>query len=276
VTGPATLAGERDHLLAAIEDLDREWEAGAIDEADYRSLRASYVARAASVIRALEDAPAPPAAAPGPAPPAAAPGRGPRAGGWARLRRKLGRRRSQRRLAIGAAACFLAVAAVFSAHLAGVRLPGQSSSAGGGAASAPIERELREAYVLGSAGKVRAAETLYEQVLAVEPHQPEALAYGGWLLRLLGIATGRHQDVRLGDALVAEAARVDPAYPDARAFFAIALYADRHQPSASVSELRALLADHPRALLVKLVAPLARKAFADAGDPLPAQFGRQG
>ncbi|MEO7837244.1 MAG: hypothetical protein ABIS21_06340, partial [Acidimicrobiales bacterium] len=48
------LEEERDFLLRSLQDLEREQEAGDLDEADYRSLRDSYTARAAAVLRAIE------------------------------------------------------------------------------------------------------------------------------------------------------------------------------------------------------------------------------
>jgi hypothetical protein len=47
----ARLEEERDFLLRSLRDLDREHEAGEIEEDDYRSLRDGYTARAASVLR---------------------------------------------------------------------------------------------------------------------------------------------------------------------------------------------------------------------------------
>lgn len=51
----AALEDERDHLLASLEDLDREYAAGDLDEADLETLRDDYTARTAAVLRALDD-----------------------------------------------------------------------------------------------------------------------------------------------------------------------------------------------------------------------------
>ena len=48
------LEEQRDHLLASLDDLDAEYEAGDLDDDDYRTLRADYTARAAAVIRAID------------------------------------------------------------------------------------------------------------------------------------------------------------------------------------------------------------------------------
>ena len=50
----AALEEERDFLLRSLDDLERELEAGDIDEGDYRTLRDDYTARAAEVLRAID------------------------------------------------------------------------------------------------------------------------------------------------------------------------------------------------------------------------------
>ena len=50
----AELEEERAFLLRSLDDLDREHDAGDIDEADYDTLRDGYTARAAAVLRAIE------------------------------------------------------------------------------------------------------------------------------------------------------------------------------------------------------------------------------
>ena len=51
----AALEEQRDFLLGSLDDLERERAAGDIDEADYEALRDDYTARAAAVLRALDD-----------------------------------------------------------------------------------------------------------------------------------------------------------------------------------------------------------------------------
>jgi tetratricopeptide (TPR) repeat protein len=51
----AALEEQRDFLLGSLDDLEREREAGDIDEADYEALRDDYTARAAAVLRALDE-----------------------------------------------------------------------------------------------------------------------------------------------------------------------------------------------------------------------------
>ena len=48
------LEEQRDFLLASLRDLERERQAGDVDDADYHALRSSYTARAADIIRRLD------------------------------------------------------------------------------------------------------------------------------------------------------------------------------------------------------------------------------
>ena len=51
----AALEEERDFLLKSLADLDAERAAGDIDDADHQALTDDYTARAAEVIRAIEE-----------------------------------------------------------------------------------------------------------------------------------------------------------------------------------------------------------------------------
>ena len=59
----AQLEEERDFLLSSLSDLEHEFSAGDIDEGDYFSLRDSYTARAAVLIRDIAAIGAPQATA---------------------------------------------------------------------------------------------------------------------------------------------------------------------------------------------------------------------
>src|SRR4051812_6489688 len=51
----ADLEEERAFLLRSLRDLEREHQAGDIDEADYRTLKDDYTARAAAVLHAIDE-----------------------------------------------------------------------------------------------------------------------------------------------------------------------------------------------------------------------------
>ena len=276
------LASERDVLLASLEDLEREHLAGDVDDVDYATLRADYVARAASTLRALEALPVAGTGAAlggdgvggtagGPDGVVARTEEGARLGGWGRLRRLLGRRRSRVVLGLVGASCALGVLAIAAAHLAGVRLPGQVLS---GTVQVPkaseVRQQLAQASVLGSTGHQAEAVALYGQILAEVPNQPEALTYRGWLERLAGLADHQATAVRAGDAQLARAVEVAPRYPDARALDGMALLLDDGQVHLAVRQFDAFLADHPSHQLLRVLGPDMAAAYAAAHVTVPA------
>lgn len=262
----AALRGERDVLLASLEDLEREHLAGDVDDVEYAALRADYVARAASTLRALEAVEAEAREAT-----TAAPGSAAAVGRWARFRRFLGRRRSRVVVGLVGVACALGLVGIAAAHLAGVRLPGQDAS---GSLSVPaatrVREQLNQASLLGSTGHQAEAVALYGQILAEVPDQPEALTYRGWLVRLAGIADHRPVAVRAGDAELAQAAKVAPHYADAQGLDGMALLLDDGQVGLAVQRFNAFLADHPRRQLLRLLGTDMAAAYATAHRPVPA------
>ncbi len=278
----AELVEERDYLLRSIDDLEREHEAGGIDDTDYRTLRAGFVERAAAAIRALDEAPAVPGAGtpaqPAPSGPArAAPessGASPRPGPRSRLdavRRRLGRRSTRRVLVPLGVACVLGLVVVVAARAAGIRLPGEYASGSVTLSSAAqVRQELDQAAILATEGRLRTAISVYDTVLAAVPHQAEALAYKGWLIRLAGISARSTLAVADGDATLAEAVRVAPGYAEARAFYAIALLEDERDVQGAVTQLEAMLADRPTATLRRSVATSITSHFALLGTSVPA------
>lgn len=279
---------ERDYLLRSISDLDRERSENELTEADHRRLRDDYTARAADVIRRLEaldktthtqrdgSAQAGDSAQGAPAQ------KGPQRS-W-RPRRRSGlratatddqpshtRARLRRGLiALAIILCFVAAAAALVVLRSGNRMPGQTAS--GSVSLSDTQRlaqELTQARVLSSQGKDLDAIKLYDQVLKVDPRQPEALAYRGWLLRLAGVASHDQAALAEGRASVADAVARDPSYPDARAFLGYILFQDSHDSVGAVEQFRAFLNDHPQAKMVELTRDVVAQAFAAVGQPVP-------
>lgn len=169
-------------VLASLDDLEAEYAAGDLDDADYRSLKADYTTRAARLIRADDAAEPPPA--------------GDRS--WMRT--------------AGWVVLVMAVAAV-----AGMLIADFSGSRGTGTVTGDIRETVRqrkfEASQLLGTDPDRALE-IYDEVLEDEPSDAEALAYRGWLTRLDG-------DPAAAQTYVEDAVRSDPTYPDARVFAAV-------------------------------------------------------
>ena len=180
----AMLEEQRDQLLASIEDLDREHEAGDLDDADHRELRDDYTVRAAEVISAIED------------------------------RRGLMATAQPRRSRGRVAATLAGVAAL--AVVAGVLVAQASGQRGGGAITGAVDTTRARLATCQTASfqDPEGGVDCYDEILAVSPDNVEALTYRGWaLIRLDRVDEGADE--------LARAVEVDPDYPDARVFRAV-------------------------------------------------------
>ena len=274
------LEAERDYLLGSLRDLESERADGELATDDYTALHDSYTARAANVLRRLDElatAAAPAAAhdqrpetpdgAPGPEsdPAAATTYEAPVAAtatataGVEGLRRRLARRRTW---VVVAGLVILGVGiGLVASGATKARQAGQSVS--GSVHLAPAQ-ELQAARTAMASGDDVDALKLFQAVLRVEPDQPEALAYAGWLLREAGDA---QEDISMvTQGLVAEENAVadDPRYPDARYFLGVMLLDEAHDPSDAVTQLEAYLALKPSARDAAAVKPILDRAQAEA------------
>jgi tetratricopeptide (TPR) repeat protein len=276
-TRRSDLEAERDSLLASLRSLDDELADGQLDRAAYAALKDEYTARAAGVLRRLEglgppggadagrdgevDAPAT-ASAPLSAP---VPVTGEPVAGRRRLR-----------LAVAAAGVLLlaAGAGVLVSQATAGRQAGQPIS---GSVPLSPDQELAAArHAMSTGDQVHALE-LFQAVLQVEPNQPEALAYSGWLLRLAGITDDRPNLVR--QAVVAEEAAesADSRYPDPYFFLGVILLDDEHQPAAAIPQFQRYLGLHPpasvRPSVESLLARARTEAATSAATPTTTQSG---
>ncbi len=201
----AALEEQRDFLLGSLDDLEREWAAGDIDEADYVALKDDYTARAASVIRALDEG----------------------AARFSSARRPGGTRRN---LAFVAVVLLLGVGAgLLVAHFSGTRTGGQSAT---GDVRLDRREQLARCLSLFSEGEALEAVMCYDDVLAVDPENVEALTYRGWaLVQATLVADG----LEFLDRAIA----LDPTYPDARVFRALT-YRDQGRIEDARADVAAL------------------------------------
>ena len=178
-------------------------------------------------------------------------------------------------MAVGysAAACFAVAATLVGLSLGGVA-PFASAPPTTLSVAEQIRIELAEASVLASNKNLVQAIAVYDRVLELDPEQPEALANSGWLARLAGLSSKNQQVIVGGDAEIASAVQVAPAYALARAYDGVALYEDDHSAAQAVGQFRAMLADKPSSTLVQSVATTAVKAFDADGVAVPAAFAR--
>ena len=181
----ALLEEERDHLLASLEDLEREFAAGDMDEVDYRELKDDYTVRTAEVLQAIEE------------------------------QRALHRRAAEPRGGRGRWVLVSAGVLLF-AVVAGVLVAQGSGQRGGGTISGGIPNLRSELARCQQASfqDPPAGVECYDALLEDAPGNVEALTYSGWAL----IRDGR---VAEGARRLEEAVGIDPDYPDVRVFRAI-------------------------------------------------------
>jgi tetratricopeptide (TPR) repeat protein len=184
----AALEEERRFLLRSITDLDREFQFGDVDEHDYTTLRDGYTARAATVLRAIDQGQAP------------------------RPTRRVRRPWALAGWIIGTIAV-ASLAGWLVARSSGQRLPGQSIS--GGVPGDEVTTKLVEARQLLGADRQQAL-ARYQQVRDLDPTNAEAPAYIGWLL-----AQTDSSLVAKGVDFLHEAIKLDPSYADPHCFLAI-------------------------------------------------------
>lgn len=210
----AALEDQRRFLLDSLRDLEREHDAGDIDDADYEALKDDYTARAAAVIRAIESR-------------------------QARFAEQRGRR-SPVALAVIAAAVvvFAVIVGVVVMQSSGQRGAGETAT---GDVRMTSRQRLLEAQALWATDP-EGALVIYDEILEDDPSNAEAMTYRGWLLRNVGAqATGADREALWGAALgyLDEAVATDPEYADARVFRA-SLRLDTGDAAGAAEDLDAL------------------------------------
>jgi tetratricopeptide (TPR) repeat protein len=233
----ARLEEERKFLLRSLDDLEREHDAGDIDEADYHTLKDDYTRRAVTVLKAIE------------------------AGRASFSDQPHDRKRTV--LVVALVALVAVLGGVAMARAAGLRLPGQSAT---GTISQNSNDLLVEARGLLAAGKAIDAIKIYDQVLTLQPDNPEALAYRGWLL----YQTGDPELLAEGKQLIANAVAADAQYPDAHFFLGFVRRQDGDLQGA-LTEWDAYLALDPPADAAQAVRQSADQVRAQLGLPALAE-----
>ena len=219
-----TLAEERDFLLRSLRDLEAERAAGDISDHDYHALKEDYTARAAAAIRALRQAEER-GSAPGDADVVEADGE------WELAPPRLGWKKPVSVLVVVALAVLSGWAVASSA---GDRTPGQSVTGSVPQSTSPVQAKLAAAQDLIGQKKVVDAIKAYDEVLTIDPNQPEALAYRGWLLYLAGLGDQ-------GLDSVTKATQADASYPDAHFFRGQMLCELRHDDAGAAAEFQQYL-----------------------------------
>lgn len=211
---PDVLAGleeERDFLLRSLQDLEREHDAGDVDDSDYEELKDDYTARAAAAIRAIEDRTA--------------------------TAKSLRPQRDWKRTALGMV--LVGVMAMGAGWLvfrnAGTRAPGQGltgdvrqDSANSILKAQGLTGQAQASLQAGDAQKAlkqfEAAVKAYDEALKISPDNVEAMTYRGWVLHTIALSSEASIAAQLDQQALGylnEAIATDPTYSDARVFRAI-------------------------------------------------------
>lgn len=237
----AALEEERRFLLRSLADLEREHDAGDVDDDDYRELRDGYTARTAAVLRQIESGRA------------ALPSKPPV---------------SWRRRVIGAVVVVATIGVVWWALSASSaqRLPGQQIS--GLDPRDQTQVLLSQARSLQATDPVAAAD-LYAQVLDDDPDNAEALTYRGWTLALstIGEQDASAAQARLDEAVesLVAAIEVDRTYPDPYCFLGIVEYRFFGEAETALPFVEGCLSAGPPADVRGLVEGLREQLVAEVG-----------
>ncbi|MFT3852546.1 MAG: hypothetical protein QM733_07410 [Ilumatobacteraceae bacterium] len=225
----AELEEERRFLLRSLDDLEREHDAGDVDDHDFAALRDGYVARAAAVLREIDEGKA------------ALPSRQRRPG------RTIG--------VVVVTLVFAAFAGWFVARSSGQR------EASGTAVMTPddeITQQLSIARTAMTNGDFQTAFTAFQRVRELAPDNVEAATYLGWVAVLSGQGSNRSDLVDLGVAQLRQAITIDGTYPDAHCLLGVALlrFSATPDPAGAQSELQACMANDPPQDMRALVEPV--------------------
>jgi tetratricopeptide (TPR) repeat protein len=209
----AALAEERDFLLGSLRDLEAEHDAGDVDDADYAALVDDYTARAAGAIRAME-------AEPSRRPPTPEP-----------------ERSMTRRILVGALVVIFSLGAgVLVAQWSGQRSSGDTITGG---IRGNTRDDLLQARQQSANGQYLDAIKSYDKALQLDPANTEALAYKGWMLRIVSTsASGAQRSQLQAESLASlqQALRTSPTDGTSLVFMAV-LLGDLGKPQAALDEL---------------------------------------
>jgi hypothetical protein len=237
----ARLEEERRFLLRSITDLEREYEAGDVDDDDYETLKDGYTARAAGVLRTIDEG-----------------------------RETLPPRRRTRPTIVAGWVLGVLAVAVFAGWLvarsSGQRVDGQPLT--GGQPADEVAVALTEARALLGTDLAGAFER-FQRVTELEPDNAEARTYTAWILVQNTRATDDEALIATSlDAALATFERVvtiDPGYADAHCLYAVTAARFLPEPDLELATVqgRLCLDSNPPADMLGLV-----QAFVEGlGDP---------
>ena len=245
----AQLEEERRFLLRSLADLEREHDAGDVDEVDYRALKDGYTVRAAATLRAIDE-------------------------GRSNLPSKS--RVDWRRRGVTGVVVVVLIGAVWWALAASSaeRRPGQEATGLDPRSERQVLMAEARDLQFQSPGDAAAK---YQEVLALAPDDVEALTYYGWTLALDAVQSGAPATTVAGqpdpqvtqltasvDALL-RATELDPSYADPKCFLGVINARFLGQAEAGLPWIDACLAANPPADVLGLVQGLKASIEAELG-----------
>ncbi|WP_040494046.1 hypothetical protein [Ilumatobacter nonamiensis] len=242
----AELEEERRYLLRSLRDLEREHEAGDVDDVDYQELKDGYTVRTASVLRQLDE-------------------------GRRRLPPK--RPRNWKRIAAVVAVCAVAVVGIGVALAAAFGERGVNDEITGFSPADEMRSTLVDARSALNRGDFALANQLYvdvsQQAIERDEDNAEALAYVGWTFALLARqAAGPDgvDDEQLSIARLAldQAIEIEPTYADPYCFSAIIEFNFRDDADAALPYVEECENNDPPADVAGLIASFADEIRAAA------------
>ena len=220
----AELEEERRFLLRSIADLERERAAGDVEEDDYHALRDGYTARAAAVLRAIDEGRS--------GLPPKRPRNWKRQIGWIAIV-----------VAVGA------IAGIMVARASGQRNAGDTIT--GGTSPNHVSTLLSEGRSFLEVSDFGEASKRYLSVLDIDPNNVEALSYAGWVLAASTQSMGNQAAI---DGVLAQAKQfldkavaIDPTYADAHCFLSIIDTVFENDLATGAASEQQCLANNPSA-----------------------------
>lgn len=253
------LEDQREFLERSLQDLRAEREAGDIGAEDFDALVVRDEGRLAAVEAELSELDRAEHRAATAAPKKADP---------AKVRR---RRRAW--MGVVAVVALSAGTTLLVIRLASPRLPGQPDT---GSTPQSIPTQLAQAATLvdeGSKASLTEALALYREVLKEDPNQPQALDETGYLEWEAGFSGHDASLEARGKTLVERSLRVEPDDYAAHLFLGTIDLEQGHDSAGAAAQYSKFLAEHPPKDRIAAAAALIRRAFTEAGQPVPPAVG---
>lgn len=243
----AELEEERRYLLRSLRDLEREREAGDVDEVDYQELKDGYTVRAAAVLRQLDEG-----------------------------RRQLApkRPRNWKRIAAVTGVCAVTAVGIGVVLASAFGERGVDDQITGFSPADEMRSSLVDARAALNRGDFPEANQLYfdvtQQAIERDEDNAEALAYFGWTFALLARQEAGQDGVDDDQLTVArlaldQAIELEPTYADPYCFSAIIEFNFRDDAEAALPYVEECESNNPPADVAGLIASFADEIRAANG-----------